>query len=60
MPVPALEATIATLEAAVRDFEPATLSGDAARQLVELAARGERLFGALKSLAARRVAESNV
>ena len=63
MRVPALEATIATLEAvcvAVRDLEPATLSGDAARQLVELAARGERLFGALKSLAARRAAESNV
>jgi hypothetical protein len=59
MRVSALEATIATLEATVRDLEPATLSGDAARQLVELAARGERLFGALKSLAARRVSESN-
>jgi len=59
MRVSALEATIATLEGAVRDLEPATLSGDAARQVVELAARGERLFGALKSLAARRVSESN-
>ena len=54
-----LEAAITTLEAAVRDLEPATLSGDAARALVELAARGERLCGALKSLAARRVSESN-
>ena len=59
MRMSALEATIDALEATVRDLEPATLSGDAARQLVELATRGERLFGALKSLAARRVSESN-
>jgi hypothetical protein len=51
---------VTTLEAVVRHLDPVTLTSDAAVELVELAARGERLCGALKALAARRVAESNV
>lgn len=40
----------------IADFEPDRLDGDVARDLVEAAAEGERLFGAIKALAARRVA----
>src|SRR5438309_95471 len=54
MRVSAVEATIATLEAAVRDLEPATLSGDAARRVVEVAVRRGRGKAAAASAEAAR------
>ena len=43
MAATAVEAMVTTLEAMVRDLDPATLTSAAAVELVELAARGEKL-----------------
>ena len=52
------------MEAALREFvaalEPETLAADAAVALVDTFASIEKLAGAGKALAARRVAESNL
>ncbi len=48
--------TVEELRELISGFEPDCLDGDVARELVEAAAEGERLFGAVKALAARRVA----
>jgi hypothetical protein len=48
---------VEVLRRCVAGLDPAALDGDEARELVEQAAEGERLFGAVKTLAVRRVAE---
>jgi hypothetical protein len=51
---------VAALEAAARELEPWCLTGQEAGDLVELAARGERICTSIKALAARRVDETKV
>ncbi|MGH9189699.1 MAG: hypothetical protein ACRD0Q_06670, partial [Acidimicrobiales bacterium] len=53
-----LEAVVAELSEVVGRLEPERLRGDDAARLVDAFARGERLCGAGRALAARRVAES--
>jgi hypothetical protein len=50
--------SVESLRRFVADFDPAALDGDEARELVEQATEGERLLGAVKTLAAGRVAET--
>lgn len=47
---------VGALRELISGFEPDCLDGEVARALVEATAEGERLFGAVKTLAARRVA----
>jgi hypothetical protein len=47
---------VGELRELISGFEPDCLDGDVARELMEAAAEGERLYGAVKALAARRVA----
>jgi hypothetical protein len=51
---------VGSLESMARELEPHCLDGRDAAALVELAARGERICASLKSLAARRVDETQV
>jgi hypothetical protein len=50
--------SIESLRRFVAGFDPSALDGEQARALVEQAAEGERLLGAVKTLAAGRVAET--
>jgi Domain of unknown function (DUF222) len=54
-----LRSAVADLEAVSRALDPGCLDGRAAASLVEVAARGERICAAIKSLAARKVEETN-
>ena len=55
-----LRRAISMLETTARTLEPACLDGRDAAALVELAARGKRVCGAIEALAARRVSDSRV
>ncbi len=55
-----VRAAIAELEATSRALDPACLDGRDAAELVEIAARGERLCAAIKARGARRVDETKV
>jgi Domain of unknown function (DUF222)/HNH endonuclease len=50
---------VGDLETVLRGLDPDRLDGPAAAELVELAARGERICSAIKALGARRVEETN-
>jgi hypothetical protein len=50
--------SVESLRRFVAGFDPAALDGEQARELVEQAAEGERLLGAVRTLAAGRVAET--
>jgi hypothetical protein len=54
-----LRSAVGDLEAVSRALDPGCLDGRAAASLVEVAARGERICAAIKSLAARKVEETN-
>jgi Domain of unknown function (DUF222) len=55
-----IRSTVDALEAVSRALEPWRLDGRQAADLVELAARGERICASIKALAARRVEETKV
>ncbi|MGH9128706.1 MAG: hypothetical protein ACRDY2_07015 [Acidimicrobiales bacterium] len=50
---------VSALEGSMADFEPGTLSGDGAAQLMEVFAKGERLCAVGKALCARRATEAS-
>jgi len=54
-----LRGVVEDLETVSRALDAGCLDGPAAASLVEMAARGERICAAIKSLAARRVEETN-
>jgi Domain of unknown function (DUF222) len=55
-----IRSAVGALEAVSRGLEPWRLDGRGAAELVELAARGERICASIKALAARRVEETKV
>ena len=55
-----LRSAIATLERCARELQVECLEGADAAQLVDVVGRGERVCGAMKTLLARRVAETGV
>jgi len=54
-----LRRAVGDLEAVSRGLDPNCLDGHAASELVEVAARGERICSAIKALGAHRVEETN-